>query len=177
MTVSWFCIIQSPAIVSAAGWTWIHELKHYMESASGVMRCPVSSPQSTSVNGPCPLWTWTWMSPLDRPLTFTMENTLLAFVGHTVGLPQCVFGELEQGYAALSKPSFLFKWYVSFNSPYHEVVKHSWNASFTLEIISWVRRLREPRFSSLLFTRKCCIFTQGVSPFMRVFCQRLQALH
>lgn len=150
----------------------------YLKSASGVMRCPVSFQQSTFVYHLHPLSTLMWISPLDRPLGhFRHGEHILATVGHTVGLILCVFRELEQSYAALFKPSFLFKWYVLFTSPYHEVVKHSWNASFTLEIISWARRLREPHFCSLLFTWKCCIFTQGVSPFMGVFCQSLRALH
>lgn len=126
------------------------------------MRCPVSSPQSTSVNCSHP--------PLSVDLNKSsgwashFRHTTLAIVGHTVSLPLCMFGELGYGYAALFKPSFLFKWYVSFNSPYHEAVKHSWNASFTLEIISWASSLSKPQFCSFTFHLKVLYFhTRGVS--------------
>lgn len=146
----------------------------YLKSASGVMRCPVSFqqpiPPSSSWNVDVDESSW----PASH---FRHKELILAAVRRSVGLLRCVFAGLEQSCAALSKPSFLFKWYVLFTSPYHEVVKHSWNASLALEIISWARWLREPHFCSLLFTWKCCIFTQGVSPFMGVFCQSLKALH
>lgn len=155
MTVSWLCIIYSPA-VSAGRWAWTHELKHLYEVTNEVSCAPLT------INV-CNASSTSWNMDVN-------ETSHFHCFGH--GGTRC-----RSPIAALSMPSFLFKWYVLFTSPYHEVVEHSWNASFTPEIISWARRLREPHFWSLLFTWKCCVFTHEVSPFVGVFCQSLKELH
>lgn len=75
-----------------------------------------------------------------------------------------VFSRTRVKRCCAPQAKFPFKWYVLFTWPYHEVAEHSWNTSFTPEIISWVCHSREPQFLHSASHLKASRFhTWGVS--------------
>lgn len=142
MTVSWPCIIYSPA-VSAGRWAWTHELKHLYEVTNEVSCAPLT------INV-CNASSTSWNMDVN-------ETSHFHRFGH--GGTRC-----RSPIAALSMPSFLFKWYVLFTSPYQ------WGGGAFLKcfIYSWDHFLSSPAqgatfLVSAFHLKVLHVHTRGVS--------------